>query len=88
MDFRHIENAINTIKIFESRYGVRRFNFMTRCTSIIMDIHLYHLRTYDKDTLLNTDGAKVNIKLKLKKYILIQEILQFMNLKILKISMI
>ena len=61
MDFRHIENAINTINIFNldmvlgvSTNDKMYFNHNGHT--------LVPLRTYDKDTLLNTDGAKVNIK--------------------------
>lgn len=62
MDSKHIENAINTINIFDldmvlgvSTNDKMYFNHNGQT--------LVPLRTYDKDTLLNTDGTKINIKI-------------------------
>ena len=62
MDCKHIENAINTINIFDldmvlgvSTHDKMYFNHNGQT--------LVPLRTYDRDTLLNNDGSKINIKI-------------------------
>ena len=62
MDCKHLENAINTIKIFDldmvlgvSTNDKMYFNHNGQT--------LVPLRTYDKDTLLNGEGTKINIKI-------------------------